>query len=315
MVRPYKTDFLFSKTGHKIYYALYGNPRGIPVLVFHGGPGSYSKDYHVGGLNLQKYNIIMFDQPGSGRSEPSGTITNNTTQIIIQIAQELLQHLQIWDKTNRSQSKNTNYLILKGRSWGASLALLFAISFPDKIKAILLQSVFLANRETADYILNNNLKHGISLFLPERYEQIKVFERTYKINLHKAFNILATSDSNFDPTDIKAKIATALLLSYYIMPSQFIPQKHHFIPEYINEKDVYSMRIFAHFDTNNYFLPDNYILKNSHKLIDIPIHIIHSRYDLDCPFAYTYKLHQNYQTPVYLYHILRDTVVTMNGMK
>ena len=288
MPAPYKTGFLNSQTGHKIFYSLYGNPKGQPVLIFHGGPGSYSKPYHVGALNLQKYRVIMFDQPGSGKSEPAGSLKNNTTHAILEITEKLLKHLDIWADLQAGRRK----LILKGRSWGATLALLFAIKHQDKIRAMLLQSIFMATEQASEFILANDQNKGVNLFLQERYHYIKSFEKKHRITLQQAIEILTVPDANFDINAPKVKVAAALLLRYIVPPSQHIPEFLNFEPELVDENAIFSMRVFAHYEKNKYFLPKNYLVKNADKLGHIPAHVIHARYDLTCPLAYTYELVQ-----------------------
>ena len=38
--QSYKTGYIQVSDGHQLYYELYGNPKGIPVLFLHGGPGA-----------------------------------------------------------------------------------------------------------------------------------------------------------------------------------------------------------------------------------------------------------------------------------
>lgn len=39
-IKPYKEGMIKASQFHNIAYSLYGNPRGKPVLVIHGGPGA-----------------------------------------------------------------------------------------------------------------------------------------------------------------------------------------------------------------------------------------------------------------------------------
>lgn len=41
---------------------------------------------------------------------------------------------------------------------------------------------------------------------------------------------------------------------------------------------------------NNCFLEENYILDNCHKLADIPVSIVHGRYDMICPPVFAFQL-------------------------
>jgi proline iminopeptidase len=51
-------------------------------------------------------------------------------------------------------------------------------------------------------------------------------------------------------------------------------------------------RIEAHYFVNNAFLEENQILRDAHKLADIPGVIVHGRYDVICPLDNAYLLHK-----------------------
>ena len=61
---PYKKGFLNVGDGHKLYYEFYGNPKGIPLLFLHGGPGAGFVDKHKRFFDKKKYNVILFEQRG-----------------------------------------------------------------------------------------------------------------------------------------------------------------------------------------------------------------------------------------------------------
>jgi proline iminopeptidase len=78
-IEPYKTGMLDSGDGHQIYYELCGNPSGQPVVFLHGGPGGGCSASHRRLFDPAKYNILLFDQRGCGRSLPHASLDNNTT--------------------------------------------------------------------------------------------------------------------------------------------------------------------------------------------------------------------------------------------
>ena len=41
---------------------------------------------------------------------------------------------------------------------------------------------------------------------------------------------------------------------------------------------------------NHEFIPDNYILDNVSKIVDVPMIIVHGRYDILCPLEKAYQL-------------------------
>ena len=54
-------------------------------------------------------------------------------------------------------------------------------------------------------------------------------------------------------------------------------------------------RIECHYFMNNSFLEPDQILKEIHRLHDIPGVIVHGRYDLVCPLEQAWDLHQAWQ--------------------
>ena len=105
-IEPYKLDYLAVDNDHKLYIEQSGNPSGIPVLFLHGGPGAGTSSIYRRFFDPTKYRIILFDQRGSGKSSPYGSINNNTSQKLIEDIKNILDFLDI---------KKT---IIYGGSWG-----------------------------------------------------------------------------------------------------------------------------------------------------------------------------------------------------
>lgn len=79
--------------GHKIYGAVYGDARGAPLLLIHGGAG------HV--LDMDKFEfpahrrVIVMHQRGMGQSLPAGETRNNTIDANIEDIERVRRHLKI----------------------------------------------------------------------------------------------------------------------------------------------------------------------------------------------------------------------------
>lgn len=69
---------------HKVYVEQSGNPKGIPVIYLHGGPGAGLGKNYQWPFNPLKYRVIGVEQRGCGRSTPFGDTANNTTQLLIE---------------------------------------------------------------------------------------------------------------------------------------------------------------------------------------------------------------------------------------
>lgn len=121
--------------GHVLQVQEFGQPRGIPAVVLHGGPGSGCSPLLRRFFDPARYRIICPDQRGAGGSTPRGGTADNTTDDLIADLRRIREHLGIrrW--------------LVAGGSWGASLALAHAAAEPDAIAALLLRATFLARAQ------------------------------------------------------------------------------------------------------------------------------------------------------------------------
>ena len=69
--------------GHRLWYAQYGNPQGLPLFWLHGGPGSGASLRHAALVDLARYRLVLADQRGCGRSRPAGALENNHTALLV----------------------------------------------------------------------------------------------------------------------------------------------------------------------------------------------------------------------------------------
>lgn len=264
--KPFNSGFLPEKDGHKVYFAEFGNPNGKPVLVFNGGPGGSFHPYRAKYANLRKYRVIMFDQRGCGRSEPSGKVGNNTTQDLLNDTTRLVNHLKINQK-----------IILWGASWGSTLALLWAEQNPEKTDSLLLSQFFLANKEHRDWEFD-----GLGHIYPEF-----VAEMTRK----SKGNIIGYNNKLIQSDNIDNQLYAVNHYGWYerICGSQ-APSFADF--KELPADELASQRIYMHYAAHNFFLSDDDILDNISKISGIKTLILHSRLDLVCPVKAAYDLQQ-----------------------
>ena len=76
---PRETGMLDVGDGHSLYWERSGKEGGKPVVFLHGGPGGGSSDKHRRQFNPDKYDILVFDQRGAGKSTPHADLNANTT--------------------------------------------------------------------------------------------------------------------------------------------------------------------------------------------------------------------------------------------
>ena len=120
---------------NKIYVEVSGKKDGIPVIFIHGGPGGHCRSEHHSLFDPNIFRSIIFDQRGCGKSTPYGACENNTTHDLISDIKLILSKLNI-EKVN-----------IYGGSWGSTLALLFAETYPHLVHSLVLRGIFLCRKK------------------------------------------------------------------------------------------------------------------------------------------------------------------------
>ena len=135
-IKPFNSFFLKTKDNlHSIYVEECGNKNGIPIVYLHGGPGGSIDPKNRRYFNPKKYRIILFDQRGSGKSKPRGSLIKNTTGELVNDIEQIRSFLQIRE------------WIIIGGSWGSTLALVYAIKNSDRVLGMVLRGGFLGTKE------------------------------------------------------------------------------------------------------------------------------------------------------------------------
>ena len=107
--------------GTRLHYIVQGTGR--PVVFVHGNPGS-GQDWMAEFVPLaSRHKVIAFDRPGHGRSQRPKH-GDATVEVQAQLLHDALAQLRI-DRP-----------ILVGHSWGAALALVYAINYPNEVAGL-----------------------------------------------------------------------------------------------------------------------------------------------------------------------------------
>lgn len=272
-IEPYAKHQLQVDDIHQIYVEECGNPKGIPIVYNHGGPGSGSGTDSRRFFDPKKYRIIIYDQRGSGRSTPAGELINNTTQHLINDLELIRQKLGI------------SKWILFGGSWGSTLSLLYGQAFPQHVIAFILRGIFLARQKDIEWLMT---PHGVNVIFPDYWEEFtSILPATHRHQPLLMYYDLLNSD------DEKLKIKAAKNWSDWeskiltLVPRKDLVQRFHEVDEILS-----FAKIECHYAINNYFLEPNQILRNIHKIKDIPAVLIHGRFDMVCPLENAFCLHK-----------------------
>src|SRR5258708_4966530 len=134
-IEPYGTGRLKVSDVHELYYEQCGNPNGKPVVFLHGGPGGGLIPEYRQFFDPDAYRIVLFDQRGSGQSAPHASLEENTTWDLVDDIEKIRKHLGI------------DQWLIFGGSWGSTLALAYAETYPDPVTGLILSGIFLCRPE------------------------------------------------------------------------------------------------------------------------------------------------------------------------
>ena len=272
-IEPYDSGSLKVDDRHTLYYEQCGNPDGKPVVMLHGGPG--------GGCNAKmrrfhdpaKYRIVLFDQRGAGRSKPHADLVENTTWHLVADIEQLREMLGI----ERWQ--------VFGGSWGSTLALAYAQKHPERVTELVLRGIFMLRRWELEWFY----QEGASRMFPDAWEHylapIPVGERS---DLIAAYHKRLTSE------DERTRLEAAKAWSIWEGGTSYL----HIDPDYATshgdaEFALAFARIENHYFVNGgFFEEENQLLRDAHRIADIPGVIVQGRYDVVCPAQSAWELHK-----------------------
>ncbi len=268
--KVFNQGYLPEENGHRVFFMEAGNKDGKPVLVFHGGPGGASHLHHAENFDRRRFRIVFFDQRGAGRSLPAGETAHNTTADLLHDAERLLDFLEIKEK-----------VILLGGSWGATLALLFAQACPERVEAMLLSKIFLADKTAADWVDNIS-----GWFYPDLMSKLRS-PLPEKANL-PAFYAQMINSSNLSE-QVKA---VALYGRYERALGQLAPVSKQAEQAEITSDEINSAKIYINYAAAGFMLSHDQIMNNIGSIAELPTLIVHNRLDMVCPLIGAWRLHK-----------------------
>ena len=265
---PYQKGYLDVGEGHQLDLELYGNPKGIPVVFLHGGPGAGFSDNDKTFFDKRRYNVLLFDQRGSSRSTPFGSIKNNTTRDCVNDINKLMDFVG-FDKA---------YIF--GGSWGSTLALVYAIHHPGRVLGLILRGIWLANRYAIDHYIGG----GIKEYFPDVWGRFGNLVPKGEVPAKYYLKQMLSADKA-----VSDKYAYEW--AYYEM-SFYTIRKISGIDEILSTFSYKSMAIMeAHFIANDCFIAEDFIMQNIAAIKNIKTTIVQGRFDFICPPVQAFRLH------------------------
>ena len=272
-IEPYASGMLQVSSLHNVYFEQCGNPQGKPVVFLHGGPGAGCNARSRRFFDPARYRIVLFDQRGSGRSTPNAELSDNTTWDLVADIERLREHLRI----ERWQ--------VFGGSWGSTLALAYAQTHPLCVTELVLRGIFMLRRWELEWFY----QRGCDAIYADAWEAyLAAIPAAEHGDLIGAYHRRLTSP---DPA---VRVAAARAWSVWEGSTSYLhPNADYIASTGADEFALSFARIECHYFVNRgFFDADDQLLRDAHKLKNIPAVIVQGRYDVVCPLRSAWDLHR-----------------------
>ncbi|MCP9223303.1 prolyl aminopeptidase [Erythrobacter sp. LQ02-29] len=271
-IEPYDSGMLDVGDGHSLHYERVGTPGAKPAVFLHGGPGGGFGPDHRRQWNPDLYDVLLFDQRGCGKSTPFAELAHNDTWTIVADIERL-----------REMCGHEKWQAFGG-SWGSTLALAYAQKHPERVSELVLRGVFLARQKELDWLY----RYGASEIMAEAWDDfVSVIPEEERGELIEAYYRRLSGD------DEDAKQEAARAWSIWEGQVATLLPKPALIEDYADSaKAVPMARISAHFFREGFWLEDNQLLRDVHKLRGIPGIIVQGRHDICTPPTSAWALKQ-----------------------
>lgn len=215
--------------------------------------------------------MVLFDQRGAGRSTPHADLSNNTTWDLVA------------DIEKSARLSGIERWVVFGGSWGSTLALAYAQTHPQRVRALILRGIFLCRPHEIAWFY----QQGASRIFPDYWEDfVAPVEPAQRHDMLSAYHRLLTG------TDELRRLAAARAWSVWegrtatLLPDERVAA--HFAQAHV----ALSMaRIECHYFMHDAFLRANQLIDDAGRLSGIPGVIVHGRYDAICPLENAWELH------------------------
>jgi proline iminopeptidase len=282
-IEPYETGFL-EADGHRIYWEKCGNPAGTPAVFLHGGPGGGCSTEVRRLFDPARYNVLLFDQRGCGRSTPHASLENNTTWHLVADIEKL-----------RALMGAEKWLVFGG-SWGSTLALAYAQTHPQHVSALILRGIFTLRRAELLWFY----QEGASWLFPDKWEGFLA-----PIPPGERGDLMAAYHKRLTGPDRALQIQAARAWSLW--EHETITLLHNETYAAQAADDDYALafaRIENHYFANAGFFDEGQLIRDAHKLRAIPAVIVQGRYDTCTPAQTAWDLHRAW--PEADFHMIPD---------
>lgn len=271
-IEPYESGMLDVGDGHSLYWERCGTPGTKPVVFLHGGPGAGCSVNHRRQFDPARYDILLFDQRGCGRSTPHASLEANTTWHLVEDIERLRQlaGVERW--------------MVFGGSWGSTLSLAYAQTHPERVTELVLRGIFTFRQSELDWLY----RYGASEVYPDKWRDfLAAIPETERSDPVSAYQKLLTGD---DPA---ARLAAAKAWSRWEGETVTLLPDPEMLAEFTEDNHAVAIaRIENHYMVHKGWLEEGQLLANASRLSAIPGVIVQGRYDMCTPPVTAWDLKQ-----------------------
>ncbi|MGE0180331.1 MAG: prolyl aminopeptidase [Sphingomonas sp.] len=271
-IEPYEDGMIDVGDGHALYWERCGTRGAKPVVFLHGGPGAGCSPDHRRQFDPARYDILLFDQRGCGRSLPHASLEANTTWHLVDDIERL------------RQTAGVDRWMVYGGSWGSTLALAYAQTHPTRCTELVLRGIFAFRQSELDWLY----RYGASEVYPDKWEDfLLAIPEDQRDDPVTAYQQLLTSD---DPA---IRLAAAKAWSRWEAETVTLLPDPAMMEEFTEDSHAIAIaRIENHYMVNKGWLEEGQLLANADRLKDIPAAIVQGRHDMCTPPATAWDLHR-----------------------
>jgi len=273
-ILPYDEGYLKVTDLHSLWYAQYGNPKGVPVVVIHGGPGFGCGPNDMRYFDPAYFRIILFDQRGAKRSKPLGETRENSTETLIEDIETLRAHL------------NIHQWFVFGGSWGSALAVLYGEAHPKPCLGFVLRGIFLGRKTEYEQVW-----YGMKDTFPEEWDEFQKF-----LPANERGDLIEAYYKRVMDPDPKIHMPAACAFTKYDITCASLRPNPELLKKILEDDAVVlgQSRIFAYYSKHQFFLNDDRLVNDLSQIQHLPATIVHGRYDTICRAKSAYELHQKW---------------------
>ncbi len=269
-IEPYQCGMLDVGEGHSIYWERVGTPGAKPAVMLHGGPGAGCNEKHRSQWDPARYDVLLFDQRGCGRSTPFASLDANSTWDLVADIEAL-----------RQMCGHEKWQVFGG-SWGSTLSLAYAETHPERVSEIIMRGIFLCEQNELDWLY----KYGASELYPEEWERFVAHAAQ-----HGDGDLLTTYIALLDDPDMQVRKAAAAAWNRWEgVTVTLLPEAETIDHMAEGENAVATARIETHYFRHKCWLESGQLLRDAGKLRGIPGVIVQGRHDCCTPPAAAWAL-------------------------